>query len=256
MGRSTEPQPFKVQAIAPQPRMAGYGVRVAQSALDLDRVYQLRRARFGVGEDAFDADSAQIMVEDGPQLVATFRLRAFANGAALGGSYSAQFYDLAALAGLAQPALELGRFCLAANPRSEIDVLRLAFAAMAAQVDLVGAGMLFGCASFPGADLDPHRASLGMLAAHIGQVWPIGLRAPLGIDLRHMTCAPDQASAALRGIPPLLRSYLAIGGWVGGFGVQDHDLGTIHVFTALEVAAIPAARAKALRSLAQDMALV
>lgn len=249
MGQSAKPQ------VCDGPQMAGYRLRRARTAQDFARVYQLRRARFGVGEDDFDADATQVMVEEAGQLLATFRLRAYANGAALGGSYAAQFYDLGALAGMTRPALELGRFCLATGMAAHADVLRLAFAGMAAQVDALGAAMLFGCASFAGAEVAPHRASLALLARHIGQDWPIGLRAAAGVDLGQLYYSPDQAADALRGIPPLLRSYLGIGGWVGGYAVQDYALGTIHVFTAVEVAAIPPARARALRALAQQMVL-
>ena len=44
-------------------------------------------------------------------------------------------------------------------------------------------------------------------------------------------------------------SYLALGGWVGGHAISDHDLNTLHVFTAVEISAIPAARLRALRAL-------
>ena len=49
-------------------------------------------------------------------------------------------------------------------------------------------------------------------------------------------------------MPPLLRSYLTMGGWVSDHAVVDRDLNTLHVFTGLEIASIPAARAKALRA--------
>ena len=51
-------------------------------------------------------------------------------------------------------------------------------------------------------------------------------------------------------MPPLLRTYLAMGGWVGRHAVLDRGLGTIHVLTAVETARIPPARARALRALA------
>ena len=53
----------------------------------------------------------------------------------------------------------------------------------------------------------------------------------------------------LGGLPPLLRTYLAMGGWVSDHAVIDRDLDTLHVFTAVEVARIPPARARALRAL-------
>ncbi|MEM9211400.1 MAG: ornithine-acyl-ACP acyltransferase, partial [Pseudomonadota bacterium] len=51
---------------------------------------------------------------------------------------------------------------------------------------------------------------------------------------------------ALRQIPPLLKTYLRMGGWVSDHAVIDRDLRTIHVFTGVEIAKIPPARRKAL----------
>ena len=48
-------------------------------------------------------------------------------------------------------------------------------------------------------------------------------------------------------LPPLLRSYLMLGGWVSDHAVIDQDLNTLHVFTGLEIAAVPPARARLLR---------
>jgi len=57
--------------------------------------------------------------------------------------------------------------------------------------------------------------------------------------------------AALGQLPPLLKTYLTMGGWVSDHAVIDADMNTLHVFTALEIAAIPVARARALRAVAQ-----
>jgi len=235
-------------------RAAGLSVRVAQDAADLAAVIALRQARFGVGGDDFDALSQQIMIEQAGRLLATFRLRAFADGAAMEGSYSAQFYDLTAFSDMEAPALELGRFCLAEGLAAELDALRLAFAAMTRVVDRLGAALMFGCASFIGCALAPHRDSLALLADRVGQGRVIPRRSSQGIDLAQLS-PPHDSAAALRNLPPLLRSYLAMGGWVGGQAVQDFDLGTIHVLTVLEISAVPPARAAELRALAAGMDL-
>jgi len=52
-------------------------------------------------------------------------------------------------------------------------------------------------------------------------------------------------------MPPLLRAYLRMGGWVSDHAVIDRDLGTLHVFTGLEIRAVPPARARALRAVAR-----
>jgi putative hemolysin len=56
--------------------------------------------------------------------------------------------------------------------------------------------------------------------------------------------------AALVALPPLLRTYLAMGGWVSDHAVVDRQLNTLHVFTCVEVDKVPAARAASLRAVA------
>jgi putative hemolysin len=48
-------------------------------------------------------------------------------------------------------------------------------------------------------------------------------------------------------MPPLLRSYLMMGGWVSDHAVIDAELDTLHVFTGVEIARVPEARARLLR---------
>ncbi len=60
------------------------------------------------------------------------------------------------------------------------------------------------------------------------------------------------ARSGLAALPPLLRTYLGMGGWVSDHAVIDRDLDTLHVFTAVEIAKIPPARARALRAIAAD----
>jgi putative hemolysin len=50
-------------------------------------------------------------------------------------------------------------------------------------------------------------------------------------------------------MPPLLRSYLAMGGRVSDHAVVDHRLDTLHVFTGLEVARISPGRKRLLRAM-------
>jgi len=50
-------------------------------------------------------------------------------------------------------------------------------------------------------------------------------------------------------MPPVLITYLLMGGWVNNHAVIDRDLNTIHVFTAVDIKAIPQARKRFLRPL-------
>lgn len=224
-------------------------VRVARSPQEVAAVMDLRRRRFGVGEDRFDAGAILVMIGDeGGAAQCCFRLKPCASAAVLH-SYSAQFYDLTQIAALSPMAVELGRFCLAEGANA--DVLRLAFAAMTRVVDQHGAGLLFGCASFHGAGIKAHLPALQVLQSHIAP-YRIGRSSAQIADYLGVT--GQDAGLGLRQMPPLLRSYLALGGWVSDHAVQDFDLDTLHVFTGVEIDKIPAARAANLRALAEGIA--
>lgn len=231
--------------------------RRASTAADLTAAQRLRHLCFrggpGLDADAHDAAARHWLVEDaGTGLVGCFRLTVIPAPEALETCYSARFFDLAPLAGLPFPMLELGRFCIRPD-RLDPDILRLAWGALAGEVDALSAGVLFGCTSFAGADPARHGPSLAALAErHLG---------PAGRMPRARTGAvalppgpPADRRAAQAGLPTLLRTYLGMGGWVADRAVPDPDLDTLVVFTAVEIAAIPPARARALRAIAGDFA--
>ncbi len=239
-----------------QPLTRGnYSARLAGSAADVAAALKLRQLSFrggrglaGSDADRYDAACAHMLVEQSGRIVACCRLASFATGSTIGDSYAAQFYDLTALSGFAEPMMELGRFCLHPG-ESHPDILRVAWAALTQMVDQGGVAMLFGCSSFDGADPAPHRAALAYLASH--HLGPAAMQprilAAESIALRPLA---DAASMAMPALPSLLRTYLGMGGWVSDHAVIDRELNTLHVFTGLEVAQVPAARARALRGLA------
>jgi hypothetical protein len=49
-------------------------------------------------------------------------------------------------------------------------------------------------------------------------------------------------------MPPLLRTYLMMGGWVSDHAVVDDHMNTLHVFTGVEIGAIPPVRKRLLRA--------
>ena len=232
---------------------AGFGAAGLASTLPL----RLECFRAGQGEDrdGFDADCLHLSLHEreSGQIVACFR-GMLLQADQIGQSYSAQSYNLAPLAQFGAPVLELGRFAL--HPKwHDPDILRLAWAAITRLVDAAGVGLLFGCTSFLGAEEARHRAALALLAArHIGpQDW---LPKPLAVEqVRFAEGRSDQVldlRAGLAQMPLLLRSYLTLGGWVSDHAVLDRDLDTLHVFTAVEIASIPPARARALREIARS----
>jgi L-ornithine Nalpha-acyltransferase len=257
-------------------KMGRFTCRAAIGMHDMARCLALRDLCFsgagnapGAQRDRFDAQCQHFMIEEDAshQLVCCFRLMIMTSGLTIDTSYSAQFYDLEALILQREPILELGRFCVDPG-RPDPDILRLAWAHITRLAVAEKVGLLMGCSSFAGTDWRPYEPAF--LALHRDHRAP-DISAPRVksadfIDFRTLEPAPEQAlnpkqtetlakdkQDVLRGMrqmPSLLRTYLMMGGWVSDHAVIDRDLGTIHVFTAVEVARIPPPRLRALLALA------
>jgi putative hemolysin len=232
-------------------RKGRYLARIAD-AQDISAAFALRALCFGPQDrDAFDARCSHVVIEADGTIVGAFRVLAL-TGADIGQSYSAQFYDLARLAAYPGPLLEMGRFCIHPD-QSDPDILRMAWGFLTRLVDANGVRLLFGCASFAGDDATRYLAAFGRLyARHQAPAgWQPGKKADDVFDFAPLAGhGPGDAA----GLPPLLRSYLALGGWVSDHAVHDRALHTMHVFTGVEIAAIPPARARLLRALAGEAA--
>ncbi|MCL4187431.1 MAG: GNAT family N-acetyltransferase [Rhodobacteraceae bacterium] len=202
--------------------------------------------------DDYDARCRHVLVEERASgtLVCCFRILPFARGDEIGQSYSAQFYELDALRGYPGRMAEMGRFCM--HPAwHDPDILRVAWGAMTRIVDEEGVEMLFGCSSFMGTEAEAYRDAFALLRErHLApRRWLPRVKAPavfrFGRLLRRMKADPRRA---MQGMPPLLRTYLLLGGWVSDHAVVDRHLGTLHVFTGLEIRSIPPARARLFRA--------
>ncbi|MDJ0826598.1 MAG: GNAT family N-acyltransferase [Rhodobacter sp.] len=246
-------------------RKGRYAARLADGAADLAAAQRLRHRVFiagtgaaardaGKDADAFDAACAHVLVEETRtgRLVCCFRLLTLDGGAQIDRSYSAQYYELSALRGFSGRMVEMGRFCIDPDFARDPDILRVAWGAMARFVDDHGVEMLFGCASFAGTETQAYTDAFAMLKErHLApKRWLPKVKAPDVFRFaRRLRRKPDTKRALLT-MPPLLRSYLSMGGWVSDHAVVDRDLNTLHVFTGLEIKAIPPARARRLRGVA------
>jgi len=239
-----------------------YMARTAMSDEDVRDAQQLRAKVFGASvkennldQDMFDAICTHILVEDtrNNQLVCCFRMLPLTNGGEIERCYSAQFYDLSTLITYNSPMVEIGRFCIFPG-LNDPDILRVAFGAMTRYVDENKVKILFGCSSFDGTDTGAYLDAFTLLKDRYlaPQRWLPRVKAPdvFRFAQKLGLCTPN-AKRALAQMPPLLRTYLAMGGWVSDHAVVDQHLGTLHVFTALEIDAIPAARKRLLRAAVQ-----
>ncbi len=236
-----------------------YRARVAQTAEDLQAAQTLRYQAFfggdGLDEDPFDGVCTHILIEEvaGGRLVCCFRILPLTRGAEIHRSYSAQFYELSALQGFDGKMVEMGRFCILPG-LNDPDILRIAWGAMTRYVDENKVEMLFGCASFSGTDADTYLDAFAMLKErHLApRRWLPRVKAPSVFRFaQKLRWRKPNARLAMSRMPPLLRTYLLMGGWVSDHAVVDRQLNTLHVFTGLEISAIPATRKRLLRAVAQ-----
>ena len=234
-----------------------YVAREAGGPGDIARAQALRHWAFhgkpGLDADAYDDRCRHVLIEDRSteRLVACFRLLPLETGRDIAASYSAQYYDLAALAAYEGRMVELGRFCIDPEVRDP-DILRVAWGALTAFVDAERVQLLFGCSSFHGTDADQYLDAFTVLSQrHTAprRWWP-RVKAPQVFRFGRLRARVADAKLAQLRMPPLLKTYLLMGGWVSDHAVVDRQMNTLHVFTGLEIAAIPETRKRLLRAVA------
>ena len=206
----------------------------------------------GIDADHLDPVCQHKLVEErrSGDLVCCFRMMPLKTGAEIDRCYSAQFYDLAPLRAYPGAMVEMGRFCI--HPEmSDPDILRVAWGAMTEYVDDHEVEMLFGCSSFEGTEADSYMDAFALLKArHIApKRWLPRVKAPKIFPYaKRLTIRRPNMKNALGKMPPLLRTYLSMGGWVSDHAVVDPDMNTLHVFTGVEIKHVPKARARLLRA--------
>ena len=239
-----------------------YSVRVAKNRYDIEAAQKLRsRAFTSVGQptdakrldrDRYDLVCSHILIEDRVSggLVCCFRILPICETTPIKDSYSAQVYQLSALEKFQGRMVEMGRFCVSPDIKDP-DILRLAWAVMSRYVDQNNVRLLFGCSSFAGLDAARYLDAFALLKARYlaPECWRPHEKAP---DVFRFSKRLDRCldlKLALARLPPLLKFYLMMGGWVSDHAVVDHHMRTLHVFTGVEITKIPAARKRLLRAM-------
>jgi L-ornithine Nalpha-acyltransferase len=226
-------------------------VRLAEGEADIDAAQALRyrifyeslgaRAKLETARrrrdfDRFDEDCDHLLVLDhsrgsGPEIVVgTYRLIRREAAARLGGFYSAAEYDITRFVAYRGEILELGRSCVDAAYRQK-PAMQLLWSGIAAYVLHHDISLMFGCASLPGTDPDVLAMPLSYL--HRDHLAPLAVRArALAHRYVEMSRLPSRAIdpvRALAGMPPLIKGYLRLGGFVGDGAVIDREFNTTDV---------------------------
>jgi L-ornithine Nalpha-acyltransferase len=227
------------------------GVRIATSSAEIDAAQALRyrvffqemgatpdRAAAGTHRDgdAFDAIADHLLVVDhsigpGPEgVVGTYRLIRAEAAAKLGRFYSADEYDIRPITRFPGKVMELGRSCVHADYRNRA-VMQLLWRGIAAYVFLHRIDLMFGCASLPGTEPDDLETELTYL--YYNHLAPVELR-PRAlphryVEMRRLDRDEIEPRRALAKLPPLIKGYLRLGGFVGDGAVIDWQFNTTDV---------------------------
>jgi putative hemolysin len=244
------PQRMPAQSI-PEIRAGALGVRIAASSDELDALQALRYRVFyeemgarsdpgtastGRDQDAFDAVADHLVVVDhsigsgAEGIVGTYRLIRREAAASLGGFYSAHEYDIHRIETFSGEILELGRSCVAAAYRGR-SAMQLLWRGIAAYVFSHRIDLMFGCASLHGTDPDALASELTYL--YHNHLAPPALR-PTAlpdryVDMRRANPDAIDPRRALAQLPPLVKGYLRLGGFVGDGAVIDRQFNTTDV---------------------------
>lgn len=227
------------------------GVRMARDAEDIAAAQALRyrvfydemkavpdaeMAALRLDIDPFDEVCEHLLVfdaerGDGPDsIVATYRLLRGAAAQKHGRFYTSGEYDISPLLGYSGELLELGRSCVDAAYRGR-PTMQLLWGAIAQFVFHHDIALMFGCASLHG--VDPDELALPLSYLHHFHSAPEELRPTalpdMYVDMNFIPADDIDRKQALRALPPLVKGYLRLGGYIGNGAVVDHQFNTTDV---------------------------
>lgn len=231
-------------------------VRLASSQEEIEAAQSLRYRVFyeemaashltqdhstGKDSDNIDAHCDHLLVidpniGDGPDgVVGTYRLIRQSMADTMGGFYSGSEYDIHKIEAFDGRLLELGRSCVDPKYRTR-STLQLLWQGIAAYVFQHDIDLMFGCASFPGTDPSVIKTQLSYLyQQHLA---PEHLRPTALPELYvEMNMVPEDTinpRKAIASLPPLIKGYLRLGGFVGNGAVIDHAFGTTDILIMVQ----------------------
>jgi len=186
-------------------------------------------------------DLSRLEADGAPTVVGAYRLLRGETAAANFGFYSAGEFDVASLIARhpSKRLLELGRSCVASGYRGK-RALELLWRGIWAYARHHRIDVMFGCASFPGADPAAHAHALHFLrgAGEPDPLWDVAAAAGRAAREAPSCLAPIDSRAALRALPPLIKGYWRLGAKFGSQSVVDESFGATDVFAVMPVADI------------------
>lgn len=248
------------QSLSSTPIEAGnLEVRLARTAQEL-KASQSLRYKIYVGEigakptpeneaakldrDQFDPVCDHLLVfdkQDGiEKVVGTYRLLRRKPMEQVGSFYSASEYDIATMMNYDGNVLEVGRSCVDEAYRNRA-AMQLLWRGITAYIEQFDIDILFGCGSLYGADLEKHKQTLAYLYHY--HLAPEELRITALPDLYHEMnlIAKDEIKSPARifaSLPPLIKGYLRLGGFIGDGAVLDPVFNTTDIAIIVKTKAL------------------
>jgi putative hemolysin len=195
--------------------------------------------------DAYDEYADHLLVideslpEESNRIVGTYRLirKDRLNGALP--FYTSSEFDIGKLQENGGKLLELGRSCVLPEYRTKA-VVQLLWQGIADYLLTHDIDLMFGCASLFGTD--PNEIADELSYLHHYHLAPDRLCpkaiAEHKVDLPLRDKDSLNAKRVFASLPPLLKGYLRLGGWVGNGAVIDHQFNTIDVCIVLPMSEV------------------
>jgi len=248
---STVPEAADLDAALDALRNGGLRLRLARNDADIDAAQALRyrvfyeemaakasaeTAQMQRDIDEFDAVCDHLLAVDSSAgagaeaVVATYRLLRGSVAADYGRFYTSGEYDISNLFGFPGEMLELGRSCVDARSRDR-PTMQLLWRGIAAYVFHHDISLMFGCASLHGTD--PAALALPLSYLYHFHLAPPALRTKalpeLYVDMKFLPADEIDPKTALASLPPLVKGYLRLGGFIGDGAVIDDQFNTTDV---------------------------
>jgi len=162
-------------------------------------------------------------------VVGTYRLIRREMAARRGSFYSASEFDVSRIIDYPGEILELGRACVALPYRGR--GINLLFRGISNYVSRYSIEVMFGCASLPG--VDPDSIALPLSYLYYYHLAPPALRvvavSDRYVEMRRVASHEIDPASAMVEMPPLLKAYLRLGGFIGDGAVIDSQFQTTDV---------------------------
>lgn len=195
--------------------------------------------------DSFDEICDHLLVidktnPDEHRVVGNYRLLCTDSSKPSSYFYSSQEYDIDNMLNRAKQdcshILELGRSCVHPNFRSNA-IIQMLWRGIVAYAMEKKVGLMFGCASFSGIDLNIIQDDLASLSCHrlAPPEWRATARKELYVPMNPENKIVEDKMSLM---PPLIKGYLRLGAWIGEGAVIDKQFSTTDILIILPVANI------------------